>query len=114
MTPIEIAKYYFDLSNESNFALIQSLLTQSTTYRSGNGELFLGIADIMLMQRNYHGCFSKLHWQVNKVDQAKPAIIAIEFDFIGENHAGDILEYSGLESIIIYESKVQHIDVFRK
>ena len=114
MSAIEIAQHYFDLSNESDFERIQLLFSESTTYRSGNGELFLGVKDIMVMQKSYHGLFDRLNWQVNSIDEIKPGIILIDFNFEGNSKLGEKVEYSGLESIIIYGGKIQHIDVSRK
>jgi hypothetical protein len=111
MTPIKTAKYYFDLSNESDFDNIKSMFTQSSTYCSGTGELFLGVKDIMVMQRSYHNSFK---WLVNTVDEIKPGIIVLDFDFEGETQVGEAVDYSGLEYIIIYAGKIQHIDVHRK
>ena len=114
MTATEIAQHYFDLSNESDFESIQLLFSETTTYRSGNGELFLGMKDIMVMQKSYHGLFDRLNWQVNSIDEIKPGIILIDFNFEGDSKSGDKIEYSGLESIIVYREKIQHIDVSRK
>jgi hypothetical protein len=114
MTAIEKAQHYFDLSNASDFDRIKSLFTKSSTYCSGTGELYLGVNDIMAMQRSYHGSFKSLKWQVNTVDQIKSDIILLDFDFKGESQACEKVEYSGLEYIIIHNEKIQHIDVRRK
>ena len=114
MTSIEIAKYYFDLSNDSDFDCITQMFTTSSTYCSGSGELYLGDKDIMTMQRSYHGSFKSLKWQVNTIDEIKPGIILLDFDFNGESQTGEKVEYSGLEYIIIYAEKIQHIEVRRK
>ena len=114
MTAIEIAQHYFDLSNESDFDHIELMFTQTTTYRSGKGELFLGAEDIMTMQRSYHDSFQTLKWQINSINEIKPGIIIIDFSFSGVTNSGEKLKYSGLESIVIYHEKIQHIDVSRK
>ena len=114
MTAIEIAQHYFDLSNESDFESIQFLFSKSITYRSGSGELFVGVPDIMAMQRHYHGYFESLLWQVNKINEIKPGIIQLDFKFTGLSKSAEKVSYSGLETIIIYQGKIQHIDVRRK
>ena len=114
MTSIEIAKHYFDLSNDSDFDRIKLMFGESSTYRSGSGDLFLGVKDIMAMQRDYHGSFKVLKWRVNNVDEIKPGIILLDFDFKGETHEGQGVKYSGLEYVIIFDGKIQHIDVRRQ
>jgi len=114
MTAIEKAQHYFDLSNASDFDRIKALFTKNSTYCSGTGELYLGVNDIMAMQRSYHGSFKSLKWQVKTVEIIKPNIILFNFDFKGENQAGETVENSGLEYIIIHNEKIQHIDVRRK
>ena len=114
MTSIEKAKQYFDLSNDSDFDRIKSMFTDNSTYCSGSGELYLGVKDIIAMQRSYHGCFKSLKWQVNNVNKIKPGIILFEFDFKGQTQEGEDVGYSGFEYIIIYDGIIQHIDVRRK
>ncbi|WP_252179498.1 hypothetical protein [Endozoicomonas sp. 4G] len=113
MNSLQIAEYYFQLSNDSNFDEITKLFCQSSTYRSGKGELFLGVSDIMSMQRRYHGLFAKLEWQVNSVTETKPGIVHFNFNFVGETHTGERVEYSGLEDVVVYGGKIQHIQVQR-
>ena len=113
MTPIELAKHYFDMSNECDFDGIKSVFTESSTYCSGTGELFVGVKDILVMQRAYHGSFKTLNWQVNHADEIKPGIIVIDFEFQGKSLAEENVEYSGTEYIIVHDGKIQHIDVRR-
>ncbi len=111
MSPLEIAEYYFKLSNDSNFDEITKLFCESSTFRSGKGELFLGDNDIMSMQRVHHGSFSQLEWTVNSVSEVKPGIIRFAFDFKGETQSRKKIEYSGLEDVVIFDGKIQHIQV---
>ena len=114
MTAIKIGQHYFDLSNESDFESIQLLFSKSITYRSGSGELFIGVPDIIAMQRQYHGSFESLLWQVNTTNEIKPGIIQLDFSFSGISKSAEKVSYSGLETIIIYQGKIQHIDVYRR
>jgi hypothetical protein len=114
MTAIEKAQHYFDLSNDSDFDRIKPLFTESSTYCSGIGELYLGINDIMAMQRSYHDSFKSLKWQVKTVEIIKPNIILFDFDFKGMSQVGEAVEYSGFEYIIVYDGNIQHIDIRRK
>ncbi len=113
MNPLEIAKHYFKLSNDSNFEEITKLFCESSTFRSGKGELFLGSDAIMSMQKLHHGMFTNLEWIISSVSEIKPGIIHFNFDFTGETQTGEKVEYSGLEDVVIFNGKIQHIHVQR-
>ena len=113
MTPLDIANRYFELSNASDFAGIARLLCDTTTYRSGDGKFFLGAHDIMAMQRAYHGSFNQLLWTVTEVAEVDPGIVRLEFDFSGENDAGERIVYSGVEHVLAKNGVIVHIDVVR-
>lgn len=114
MTAIDIAKHYFALSNDSNFDEIKTLFSENSTFCSATQELFLGVNDIMTMQRLHHGSFKQLKWIVNNLQEVKPGIIHFDFDFEGETKAGKQIKYQGLEDIIIHKGKIQHVEVRRK
>jgi ketosteroid isomerase-like protein len=64
MTPTQLTKHYFEVSNKSDFTEIEKLFTENATYSSQNTGLYLGIDDIVDMQRNFHRSFEKLEWKV--------------------------------------------------
>jgi hypothetical protein len=109
--PLEIAKRYFDLSNKSDFDEIGKLFTETTTYSSQTAGVYLGRENILAMQRAFHGKFTSIHWQVNSVEEVKPSIILFDYDFVGELPNGEKVESSGLEYVIIYQARIQHIEI---
>ena len=111
MTPLAIARHYFELSNDSNFAGISKLFCESSTFRSGKGELFLGVNNIMAMQRAHHGSYARLEWAVKSVSEVKPGIVHFAFDFKGETQTGEQVEYSGFEDVIVFGGKIQHVQI---
>ncbi|HEV2402641.1 MAG TPA: nuclear transport factor 2 family protein [Candidatus Saccharimonadales bacterium] len=111
---LAIAKHYFDLSNNSDSTGIAELLTDNTTYSSQNTGVYLGKADILAMQRAFHGKFSSLHWEVKSVEEVKPGIVCFDYDFTGEMPDGKKIESSGLEYIIVHKDKIQHIEIRNK
>ena len=113
MTPLDIAKHYFQLSNESNLEDISRMFCENSTFRSGKNVLFLGVQDIMAMQHIHHGMYKKLRWHVKDVKEIKPGIIHFEFDFEGVTHSEEQIAYSGMEDVIIYKGKIQHVQVQR-
>ena len=114
MTPTDVASRYFQLSNASDFVGIARLLGETTTYRSGNGDFFVGGQDIVTMQRAYHGSFIRLAWTVTHMAEVRPGVVRLEFDFVGENEANEQVAYSGVEHIVVRDGVIVHIDVVRK
>lgn len=114
MTPQDVAKYYFELSNKSDFNSISKLLTASTTYSSQNTGLYLSRDEIVAMQKVFHGQFSSLQWHVNSVKEVKPGIMLFDFDFFSQMPDGTTAKSSGHEYIIVYGGKIQHIEVRNK
>ncbi len=113
MTPIDIAKYYFDASNESNFEKIEKLFSITSTYSSQNTGLYLWIEDIVNMQKKFHWNYEKLEWKIQEIVEEKPWIVRIDFDFVWIKKS-DTVSFSGMEYIVIYESKIQHIEIKNK
>ena len=111
---LRIAKLYFGLSNKSDFDGIAKLFTETTTYSSQTTGIYLGRDDILAMQQAFHGKFTSLHWQVNSVEEVKPGIILFDYDFVGTLPSGEKIKSSGLEYVIVYEGKIQHIEIRNK
>ena len=110
-SPLETAKYYFELSNKSDFSGIESLFSDTTTYSSQNTGIYLGRKDIMGMQRAFHGQFDSLNWKVNSVEEVKPGIILFDFEFFGRKPTGETVEVSGVEYVVVYEGIIQHVEI---
>jgi hypothetical protein len=108
---LEIATQYFELSNKSNFDDMKNLMTEATTYSSQTTGVYLGVSDILAMQKTFHGKFASLTWRVNSVEEVKPGVVLFNYDFVGELPDGKKAEASGLEYVIIYRGKIQHIEI---
>lgn len=111
---LDVAKHYFDVSNESNFDEIGKLFTPTTTYSSQTTGVYLGVDSILEMQRKFHGSFKKLHWQVNSVEEVKPGVVLFDYDFIAERPDGESVHSQGLEYVIVVDGKVQHVEIRNK
>ena len=114
MAPLDLALHYFELSNASDFAGIGRLLHADTTYRSGNGDFYLGPEEILVMQRAYHATFSILQWTVDRVEELKPGVVRLDFTFNGESGSGSPVAYHGIEHIIVRDRRIAHIEVQRR
>lgn len=110
----KIAKLYFELCNKSDFEGIEKLFTDSTTYSSQTTGIYLGSDSILAMQRQFHGKFSSLKWIVKSVEEVRPGIILFDYDFVGQLPNGEKIESSGLEYVIVYKGKIQHIEIRSK
>ncbi|HSW77952.1 MAG TPA: hypothetical protein VLG36_04080 [Candidatus Chromulinivoraceae bacterium] len=111
---LKVSKLYFDLSNKSDFDGIEKLMTEATTYSSQATGVYLGVSDILAMQRIFHAKFTSLKWHVNSVEEVKPGVVLFDYDFVGEQPDGEKVEASGFEYVIIYMGKIQHIEVRSK
>ena len=111
---LEIATLYVKLSNKSDFVGIENLMTKATTYSSQTTGVYLGVSDILAMQRVFHAKFTSLKWRVNSVEEMKPGVVLFDYDFMGELPNGEKVEASGLEYVIAYQGKIQHVEIRSK
>lgn len=111
---LEIAKLYFELSNKSDFVGIENLMTEATTYSSQTTGVYLGVSDILAMQGIFQAKFTSLKWHINSAEELKPGVVLFDYDFVGELPSGEKVEASGLEFVIIYQGKIQHIEIRSK
>ncbi len=111
MTPLDLAKHYFELSNRSDLRQIRTLMTEATTYSSQTTGIYLGVDQIMTMQEAFHGNFESLRWQVDSVEEVKPGIVRFEFLFSGTTKAGEKVRRPGIEYVVVHDGKLQHIEV---
>ena len=112
--PLEVAKLYFELSNKSDFEGIEKLFTPSTTYSSQTTGIYLGQDEIMTMQRAFHSKFSSLKWNVNSIKEIRPGVVLFDYAFVGEMPNGKKVKRSGLEYVIVYQEKIQHVEIRNK
>lgn len=111
MSPLEIANSYFDLSNKSDFIEIAKLFTDSTTYSSQTTGEYVGVDDIITMQKAFHSKFKTLEWTINSVEEIKPGVILFDYDFAGETKDGEKVASSGLEYIDIQNGKIKRVEI---
>jgi metal-dependent HD superfamily phosphatase/phosphodiesterase len=66
---IEISKKYFSLSNEPNLEEISKLFTDNTIYNSKNTGNYLGVKNIISMQKKFYNDFNKINWVINTLEE---------------------------------------------
>lgn len=111
---VQLAKHYFDLSNEGKLTEIKELFTSSSTYSSANMDVYLGADQIMNMQTKFFAGFDTMGWYVNSVKEVKPGIVLFDFTFTGKTLDGESIQRSGREYVVVYNGKIQHIEVRNK
>ena len=111
---VQLAKHYFDLSNERKLTEIKELFTSSSTYSSANMDVYLGADQIMDMQTKFFSGFGTMKWNVNNVKEIKPGIVLFDFTFTGKTLDGESVQRSGREYVVVYNGKIQHIEVRNK
>lgn len=111
---IQLAKHYFDLSNEGKLADIKKLFTSSSTYSSANTGVYLGVDQIMKMQSDFFAGYETLGWNIHNVDELRPGVVVFDFTFSGKTLDGKTVSRPGLEYVIVYNGKLQHVEVRNK
>lgn len=114
MNSMEIARFYFELSNKSDFDSIEKLFTNETIYISQNTGEYIGKTDIIAMQKKFHGQFLSLNWKIISVREVEPGVILFDFDFEGVKSDGELIKASGQESVTVSNGKIQKIVIKNK
>ena len=112
--PIEIAKRYFELSNERDLDGIAEILADSATYSSENTGMHFGKKNILVMTKTFFESFTELHWEVHEITEEKPGAILFDFTLTGTKNDGEKISRDGLEYVVVHEGKVQHVEVRNK
>ena len=113
MNPIQLTKQYFTVSNNSDFTEIEKLFATNSTYSSQNTWLYLWVDNIIAMQTDFHKSFEKLEWKVQTIEEEKPWIVRVDFDFEWVKD-GEKIVFSGIEYLVVVEGKIQHIEIKNK
>jgi len=108
---LQLAIEYFELSNKSDFSKIEILFADNATFCNRYGEFFVGVKDIMSMQKAHHQSYESLHWRIIKAEEVKPRIIRIEFDFNATDLEDNNIQFLGIEHVIVLNDMILHVDV---
>ena len=108
---IALARHYFALSNDGDLDAIRQLFTPSSTYSSSNTGVYLGVDQILDMQTKFFAGFAQLHWQIHSVEEVRPNVVLFDFTLRGTSEDGTQIEQRGLEYVIVYNGRLQHVEV---
>ena len=109
-----LARHYFALSNAGNLAEIRKLFTDSSTYSSANTGVYLGVDEIMAMQTVFFDKFESMSWEIHRVDEVRAGVVHFEFTFNAKTRDGENVVLPGEEYVIVYDGKLQHVEVRNK
>ena len=68
----------------------------------------------MSMMKPFFNSFNSLHWDVLNVEEVSDGVILFDFILHGEKTSGEKVSIQGLEYVIIFDQKIQHIEVRNK
>ncbi|MBL8640752.1 MAG: nuclear transport factor 2 family protein [Alphaproteobacteria bacterium] len=111
ISAVDLARNYFDLSNKGDLDGIQNLMTDQTTYSSQNTGVFLGVSQIMDMQRKFFSTYSDLYWDIKSISEERLGVVKIDFELSGRAQDGALLFRSGVEYVIVFNGKLQHLEI---
>jgi hypothetical protein len=107
----QIARSYFDASNQSDLIKIAELLSVNCSYYSVSLGFFMGKKEVIAMQSDFHGQYQSLEWSVDHLTEIKPNIIEIAFSFKGLLQDGTEQNRQGSEHILLYAGLIHHVAV---
>jgi hypothetical protein len=108
---VELAKRYFELSNQGDMNSIGAMFTDSSTYSSVNTGVYLGRSQIMNMMRAFHSAYASLNWTINSIEEIRPGVAQIEFTLRSVNTQGEVTESHGNEYVLAFNGRLQHVEV---
>lgn len=111
MESTELAKQYFELSNQGDLESIRSLFHEHATYSSANVGLYFGRENILSMMEKFFSSYTHRQWTIEQMEEVKPNIVQIWFSFKGTLASGELQQRRGVESIISHDAKIRHIEV---
>lgn len=111
LSVLDIAKRYFDLSNQSNVSAINHLFTEEAIYISENMGSYKGRAKIIAMQKDFHDKFVQLAWSIDRYEIVDEMNIIIYYTFNGLLKNNESIVSSGIERITIDGDRISKVDI---
>jgi hypothetical protein len=108
---IELAKRYFERSNQSDMNSIDAMFTDSSTYSSVNTGVYLGRSQIMTMMRAFHSAYASLNWTIDSIEEIRPGVAHIVFTLRSVNTQGAVTVSHGNEYVLAFNGRLQHVEV---
>lgn len=108
---LQLAQHYFELSNAADLDAIEPLFTASSTYSSVVTGVYLGADNIVAMQRVFFQAHRELRWTVHSLEERTPGVCLFDFTLTGETADGERFSRRGLEYVVVYANRLQHVEV---
>lgn len=111
MNALEMAKSYFQLSNEARLERIETLFHPHATYSSATYGLYYGPEAILAMMRPFFASYERRRWTVVSAEAWSENIAEVVFSFEGVTTGGEQILREGVERLVVHNDKIQHIEV---
>lgn len=113
MTPENVARRYFELSNRADLESIEHLLANNAIYSSDQTGLYYQKQPIMKMMQGFYDQYQSLNWSIDKLEISKrqKQIVEIEFTCHSITKTGIHHDRVGIERLIVVDNHIQHIEV---
>ena len=107
----DLILHYFELSNAWDIEAISSLLDETVSYSSDNVWLHFGKEAILDMKKKFFWGLKTQNWDIKKLEEISDNIFRIKFLFTAETLNWETIFRPGVESIIVHEWQLRHIEV---
>lgn len=102
---------YFHLSNSGDIESISEILDEHVSYSSDNVGLHFGKGNVLAMKRSFFWGLKSQNWEIQKITEPSENIFRIEFVFSATTLEENTIARPGVESIIVHDGKLRHIEV---
>lgn len=111
MTPTQVARHYFALSNARDLESIEPLLAPEIEYHSDRTGSFSGKAEVIEMMQGFFARFPSIHWLIEACQELPPNRVQIQFQCQSVDLDGEQSTRHGLETITVKHDLIQKIEV---
>jgi len=111
MTPTQIARQYFALSNARDLESIARILAAEIEYHSDRAGSFSGRDAVMNMMRGFFAQFASIHWLIDECQETPPNRVRVQFQCQSVDLEGHASTRHGLETITVDQGLIQKIEV---
>ncbi len=107
----DLILHYFELSNAGNIDAISQLLDEQVSYSSDNVGLHFWKENIINMKNTFFWWLKSQNWKIETIEEVSENIFKIHFLFSAETLDWESISRPWVESVIVHEWKLRHIEV---
>lgn len=111
MNAVNVAKRYFELSNDQNFEGISDLLSELASYKSPALGTLTSRDEIIKKQKEFYKAHKFLRWHDKSYKEIEKDTVVIDYECEAETKDGEMMSWSGLEYITVKNGKIVRIEI---